>query len=257
MIEIQNIIELSRGLKLLYVEDEEIVKIATLSILNTFFDDIIIAYDGEDGIEKFKTNDIDIVITDINMPNKSGLEMSKEIKEIDSDIPIFISSAHRDSSYFVDAIEIGIDGYLFKPFTIDVFVKSLEKTIENLNIRKENIEYKNCLEKKILERTKELENEKLKAQKATKIKSEFLANMSHEIRTPLNGIIGMNYLSIDFATNDKQKDYLEKVNSSAHRLLDIINDILDISKIESEKLTLEKVDFEILEIIKILKIQWN
>ena len=253
MTEIINIIKLSKCLKLLYVEDEEFVRTVALGILNNFFDNIVVACDGEQGLEKFKSNDIDIVITDINMPKKNGLKMSKEIKEINSHIPIFISSAHRDSSYFVDAIEIGIDGYLFKPLNMDQFTKLLLKSIEIINIRKENIEYKNYLEEKIVERTKELELAKEKAQKATKIKSDFLANMSHEIRTPLNGIIGMNYLSIDFATNEKQKDYLQKVDTSAHRLLDIINDILDISKIESEKLTLEKTDFKILEIIQSIK----
>jgi signal transduction histidine kinase len=94
-----------------------------------------------------------------------------------------------------------------------------------------------------------LEKLKIKAEETAKIKSEFLANMSHEIRTPMNGIIGMSYLALQTKLNDKQKDFIEKIDNSAKNLLGIINNILDISKIEAGKLTLEKIDFELHEVI--------
>ncbi|MEZ0374532.1 MAG: response regulator, partial [Candidatus Sericytochromatia bacterium] len=83
------------------------------------------------------------------------------------------------------------------------------------------------------------------ADAANQAKGEFLANMSHEIRTPMNAIIGLNHLLSKTALDAKQRDYVGKVGSSAQNLLGIINDILDVSKIEAGKLELEQIDFDL------------
>lgn len=88
------------------------------------------------------------------------------------------------------------------------------------------------------------------AQSATRSKSEFLANMSHEIRTPMNAIIGLSHLALKSRIADKQQRYLEKINLSAKGLLGIINDILDISKIEAGKLRIEATPFRLEDVLE-------
>ena len=87
------------------------------------------------------------------------------------------------------------------------------------------------------------------AEAANRTKSSFLANMSHELRTPMNAILGMTHLALEDGLPDKQRDYVQKAHSAAFNLLQILNDILDLSKIEAGQLALERIDFELESVV--------
>jgi signal transduction histidine kinase/DNA-binding response OmpR family regulator/HPt (histidine-containing phosphotransfer) domain-containing protein len=105
------------------------------------------------------------------------------------------------------------------------------------------------LEAKVAERTRELEEARDAADAASRAKADFLANMSHEIRTPMNAIIGMAHLAVRSGLPPRQHDYMLKIQQAGLHLLQLINDILDTSKIEAGKLTLEHSEFALDEVM--------
>ncbi len=142
MINENEVIQYSKCLKLLYVEDNIDSREMTYMILEDFFDNITVAVDGEDGYNKFIDNDIDLIITDINMPKLNGLEMISKIRKKDNEIPILILSAHNEDNFFMNSIKLGVDGYLLKPIDLEQLVIMIDKVVKKyryINEAKSNL----------------------------------------------------------------------------------------------------------------------
>ena len=156
-IDLKELKELCKNYKLLYVEDDESSREASLEMFEIFFQDIDIAVDGQDGLDKFNAKHYDIVITDINMPKLNGIEMFKAIRDIDNDIPVLILSARNEVSLFLDTIMLGVNGYLMKPLDRKQFLEQLLKVTKELSLKDYEKNYKEKLEKEVEQRTKELD----------------------------------------------------------------------------------------------------
>lgn len=161
---IQECVTYCKELNILYVEDNPDTRQYTMEMLKRFFNDITTAVDGADGLEKFKSSTFDLVLTDINMPTMSGLEMASEMKKINPSVIILILSAHNEIDYFISSIHIGIDGYLLKPLELNQLIGTLSKATEKIHLQNKIKEYQEELEKsnealeaKVKERTAELE----------------------------------------------------------------------------------------------------
>jgi len=128
----------ARNLTLLYIEDNIGARAGSMLIFEEFFGRVIEAVDGEDGLEKFKQNHVDLIITDINMPTINGFEMVELIREMSPQTPILILSAYNETHYFIESIRLGVEGYLLKPVEIGQFMEVLGKVIEKIQLRSEH-----------------------------------------------------------------------------------------------------------------------
>ena len=147
---------LGSSLSVLYVEDDDAIRLRYAKFLGNFFNNITLAKDGQEGLALAKKSNYELIISDIVMPGMSGLEMIERIKEQNpGQVAIFIS-AYNDAAMLERAITIGVDGYLFKPLNKDKSIELLTKTVINITLHTQNNQYKTKLESLVEEKTQEL-----------------------------------------------------------------------------------------------------
>lgn len=135
----------AEDISVLYVEDDELIREQTKVFLSRFFPKIETAVDGLDGLDKFKTHNYDLVISDINMPNMNGIEMIKAIRELRPEQIVLVTSAYNDSEYLMQLINLEVMRFISKPFENKAFLVVLYKIVEELTNAKEKQRLENEL----------------------------------------------------------------------------------------------------------------
>jgi serine phosphatase RsbU (regulator of sigma subunit) len=129
--------ECLKSLTVLYVEDDDITRTMVAQILTRWVGKLLLAADGQEGLYLFTRYRPDVVVTDIQMPVMDGLQMSRAIKEMDRDTPVIVTTAFNDQTYFLQAIEIGIDRYLAKPINAEHLMEAIARSGQIMLERRE------------------------------------------------------------------------------------------------------------------------
>ena len=126
--------EFLKTLTVLYAEDDTSIRNSLSNILKKVFKEVVVCEDGQEGIDKYKNYsqsiEFDAIISDINMPNKNGLEMVKEIRELNSEVPVIMTTAHGEANYLMEAIKVNVSGYSLKPIDTKELLQTVQKFCE-------------------------------------------------------------------------------------------------------------------------------
>ena len=224
MVDLEKLLHFSKKLTLLYVEDNQDTREMTQILLGEYFDKIILAVDGEDGYEKYLNNKVDLIITDINMPKLDGLSFARKVKEQDSEIPILIFSAYNDNENFMEAIKIGVDGYLVKPLDIEQMNQTLYKAIQLVKHQHDSKAYQKSLEEEVEQKDNIIiEQSRLAAM------GEMIDIIAHQWKQPLNTIIMHAslieaYLQEGNLPQKELEEFLENIDTKVNYLLETLQE---------------------------------
>lgn len=227
---------------------------ATLKTLSAGLEDmgyrVATAVSGGEALALISKQPFDILITDIKLPDISGLEILETAKELNPETAVIMITGHASIETAVEAINEGAYAYILKP----VAMTELETIINNA-LREQRLLIENReLVESLQQSNKRLEETNRALEQVSHAKSDFMAKMSHELRTPLNSIIGFSEVLLSNTMSPRDKathdEFLNYIHISTKHLLNLIDSILDLSKVESGKMTLELSEFDLAMLIE-------
>ncbi|MGE8428238.1 MAG: response regulator [Sphingobacterium sp.] len=216
------------------IVDDKIENIISLTALLEDIENIniVTSTDPNEALKICWKEDIDLALVDVQMPEINGFEFVSFLKKnpkTNHIIPIMVTAISKEDKYLIQGLNSGAVDYLYKPLNPEATIAKVKSFVQQLLIQQE-IKEKNIA----LEESKQaILKAKEEADLARKSKETFLANMSHEIRTPINGIMGITQMLKNSQLTLEQENWINKLDSASQNLLTIINDILDLSKVDS------------------------
>ncbi len=244
--------------RILVVDDDLQFRNTIVGYLEDLGFEIIEASGGSEGLELYHSDTPDVMLLDLMMPETNGFDVLDIVAKETPELPVIVISGTGVLQDALKALKFGAWDFVTKPIIdLEVLGHAIDKVVkhvyllrsnreyqENLEVqavelRKTNeklILYRNHLEEMVDERTKELFRAKGLAEKANRAKSEFLANITHELRTPMHGILSFarfGIKKIEMADKERLLDYFTEIHNSGERLLTLLNNLLDLSKLDA------------------------
>jgi len=190
----------------------------------------------------------DLILLDVNMPEMNGYETIRRLKADKrfEQIPVVFLTAKNDEESEMEGFDLGAADYVTKPFSGPLLLRRISNQLLIEQQKRDLLASQAALQDYA-------DNLEIKVREKTAAKTIFLANMSHELRTPMNSIVGFSELALDDDVSLKTRNYLSKILENSEWLLHIINDILEITNIESGKIDLNRVAFDLNEIVNVCR----
>lgn len=204
--------QLSQKFSVLYVEDQKDIQNEFVDILSLFVDEIVTACDGQEGLEKYRQKKPDLIISDIQMPVMTGLEMIKKIRETDTQTPIIVTTAFNDNKYLIEAIDLGVEYYLLKPVMLDKLQNRLSVIKERLLQRRELGAYHSYLEERVQKEIalREAKESLLIQQNKSAEVGQMVSVIAHQWKQPLHYLyLLIEDLALEFDYQALSKEYID------------------------------------------------
>ncbi len=235
---------------ILVVENDPDQLLTIKSLLENEGHTVFTAQNGKEALTRVVQVKPQLVITDWLMAEMDGVEFCKTLRQSDAmhDLFVIMLTVVEDKDRMFEALKAGVDDYIRKPIDGTILLARIREAARVIRLQRENKRQVQEIERSAAD----LSRINRKLEKALKVKSEFLANMSHELRTPMNAIAGMLNILQGTPLTDEQKNYIQIAFDGTKTLLMLVNDILDLSKVEAGKLELEHADFDLAEVVELV-----